>query len=1677
MLSTTYVVDDQACERIRVALESYDVSRDIAMFVGLKSTGVEVPEPIPYQNFFAIGGGGSSASLPDLDHDEDFGPSITLTQQPLPSPKSSGGSAAVHAERQSHHSLPPTPVPVPVPVPVPTHIIFGNEPDLLAPPRGKEVLPDPVPFEPHRYERDASESGPVESRLGFGFAIESAVTTTFFGKLREDNDHESDVDPVVEHLPTQDGEELKAVEDQRRSLGSTTQDVPSTGLAMAGATVTAAEPAPSITVHAVPVSEPLTPLPQQQIRHSLAALHLELDNMIVDTWGSEVDDNDSTGKIGNLKVKDSTPSPITSPTFSQTSVIAAGDAGENGPVIKSTIAEEIHAAAVTPLEGPVISLFNGLAQQAQQPPVVQEEIIRTIEISAQETVVPDVVQTPVQSPISDHFGTDTKGNVTEVAEEQVQERVIVEVRPPVIVPKPRQRAEAWKTSIRRPEGGPIAVPKAPIVTPKTPSVSDDLIPVRSEQGDPLMDNFSPPAQKGDINGAPPISYQWGATASTSEELNRTHEVVAVVTAAVAGAEILAQENDKGPAPPPKDNKWIPPAAFAEPEALQSATPIVTKSDQDRENLLNFLKSGAAPNNASDSSQSSESSQQEQQRKQQVPELQNYAPTPITSTSAPTTEFSQQQDPPQTPPPTPPQQQQTSTGVASLSERDRPHSGSSINSFSHRDMSDNPLVMPPRRSSMQPPPREFHSELPATRLRLSLTRSGIPEEAGSSPQQQQIIATSPLQETPTDDLSVQQPQPSLLQQQAPLQQAPLQRELTPLSQQQQAQLQQAQLQQVQLQQAQLQQAQLQQAQLQWAQQQQVQQGQLQYAQRQHQQLPPLPQQQRPLQQLQNQPQQRQEEVTSESGNKSSWFRKDQFGKWAGKAAKAGAAVAAKVAVAVVKDKGEDPVRPASGDFSDSFVSTSGTVAIRHVSPVIVRQAGAAIGTKLQQTGDSEPTSDMRDAGVQLQSAGDPSQGDTSSAFSADGQFNLQGDSSGTLGFSQDTNKMLPPQPVQLFSNDPSQTFNPSPPPSMQLPSDPSQAISSVTQNTTIQAQSVQSPPYGSTQTLTTYTQNIITSQSQSSSAQPSGDVASQGITSFGQNADFQQTSGNESSQTVADFDLKLSSQSARLPGHGESQGIGAFGQTASIPQVPGDKASQNFTQNISTQTQSQIAQIPGLAPNLQPEATQPTGSTDDTYNIASQGTSASDQSLPWAQRQPVSDFDQPKGFPSFGPTYTIPSGQESPHQVAATISATQNGAQSVPKTGFLVRTATLLNDASNMNRHGSSGPTNVGSAPQPQESTALASPPLDPVVIKHQQQAYPHSSPTQQGGTPTIMVPVMMAPVGGGLGRQNSVAGPRAPKNPMMNQQIPPVPQMPQQAMQQQVMQQQVMQQQVMQQQAMQQQAMQQQAMQQQAMQQQAMQQQAMQQQAMQQQAMQQQAMQQQATQQPAKQQPAKQQPAKQPGAADAVPQPSTSGTVVVKDPRGLGSKMKDIMLKYPQETKWPTGPGHKDEKKGRDREKDRPKKDEILAPEAVMSSSVSVISQWSQDGSHREEKHRMSMNFLRKKDKDGQKADGREHHLEQPQQNPQYYRPLSTGSSNIQQQQYPQRPLDTQQKTPPQQHLQLQDPPSPASSRGGASFQTIELDPSSSPQFRPQNGMQAPLRTFGTPMQQLQPLPAPPRIW
>ncbi|OZJ05580.1 hypothetical protein BZG36_01725 [Bifiguratus adelaidae] len=53
VLSSTYVLDDQSCERVRISLESCDVGEDMQIFVDMSGTGTDIPEPISYQNFYA----------------------------------------------------------------------------------------------------------------------------------------------------------------------------------------------------------------------------------------------------------------------------------------------------------------------------------------------------------------------------------------------------------------------------------------------------------------------------------------------------------------------------------------------------------------------------------------------------------------------------------------------------------------------------------------------------------------------------------------------------------------------------------------------------------------------------------------------------------------------------------------------------------------------------------------------------------------------------------------------------------------------------------------------------------------------------------------------------------------------------------------------------------------------------------------------------------------------------------------------------------------------------------------------------------------------------------------------------------------------------------------------------------------------------------------------------------------------------------------------------------------------------------------------------------------------------------------------------------------------------------------------------------------------------------------
>jgi len=52
LLSSVFIIDDQASEKIRSALESTDVDRDISLFIGNKGTGNNVPEKMKFQSYF-----------------------------------------------------------------------------------------------------------------------------------------------------------------------------------------------------------------------------------------------------------------------------------------------------------------------------------------------------------------------------------------------------------------------------------------------------------------------------------------------------------------------------------------------------------------------------------------------------------------------------------------------------------------------------------------------------------------------------------------------------------------------------------------------------------------------------------------------------------------------------------------------------------------------------------------------------------------------------------------------------------------------------------------------------------------------------------------------------------------------------------------------------------------------------------------------------------------------------------------------------------------------------------------------------------------------------------------------------------------------------------------------------------------------------------------------------------------------------------------------------------------------------------------------------------------------------------------------------------------------------------------------------------------------------------------
>ncbi|KAI9206473.1 uncharacterized protein BJ171DRAFT_497978 [Polychytrium aggregatum] len=55
MVSTVCVTDDESCERIRQSLEQCDIEYDIAKFIESNETGSEIPVPLQYTQFFAVG--------------------------------------------------------------------------------------------------------------------------------------------------------------------------------------------------------------------------------------------------------------------------------------------------------------------------------------------------------------------------------------------------------------------------------------------------------------------------------------------------------------------------------------------------------------------------------------------------------------------------------------------------------------------------------------------------------------------------------------------------------------------------------------------------------------------------------------------------------------------------------------------------------------------------------------------------------------------------------------------------------------------------------------------------------------------------------------------------------------------------------------------------------------------------------------------------------------------------------------------------------------------------------------------------------------------------------------------------------------------------------------------------------------------------------------------------------------------------------------------------------------------------------------------------------------------------------------------------------------------------------------------------------------------------------------
>ncbi|ORZ02469.1 hypothetical protein BCR43DRAFT_519788 [Syncephalastrum racemosum] len=149
IMSSVYIVDDQCCERIRTALESTDVQKDIALFVERYGTGNKVTSKTRYRNHFdptspqsATSSHGVSSPASPLPQTSPPAPTVT----PIPAI-----SPPVHAEK------PPSP---------PAPVTFGpsSQPPILPAEPGSRLLLQKPPMS--RTVSDTALDAPQRQETG-----------------------------------------------------------------------------------------------------------------------------------------------------------------------------------------------------------------------------------------------------------------------------------------------------------------------------------------------------------------------------------------------------------------------------------------------------------------------------------------------------------------------------------------------------------------------------------------------------------------------------------------------------------------------------------------------------------------------------------------------------------------------------------------------------------------------------------------------------------------------------------------------------------------------------------------------------------------------------------------------------------------------------------------------------------------------------------------------------------------------------------------------------------------------------------------------------------------------------------------------------------------------------------------------------------------------------------------------------------------------------------------------------------------------------------------------------------------------------------------------------------------------------------------------------------------------